>query len=131
MPRLMWIVARSFHGDNAGILLDDGQTIPLLRAILIAWAIQGVIFGAIVSSLASKKRRNPIRYFWIGFFFGLIGLLYAVGVPAITAEQYQEQMAKRQAEREAWKGEIKFSRIVVVVCIVAFVALFMIAGAFR
>ena len=131
MPRLMWIVTWSFRGDNAGILLDNGQTIPLLRAILIAWVVQGVIFGAIVSALASKKRRNPIRYFWAGFFFGLIGLLYAVGVPAITAEQYQEQMAKQQAEREARKGEIKFNRIVVAVCIAAFIALFVVAGAFR
>nr|DAU26012.1 MAG TPA: Cob(I)alamin adenosyltransferase [Caudoviricetes sp.] len=130
MNNLLWIFALG-SGENTAVIFGYNCDVDLLRAIMITWLIQSVVFGLIVSSLARKKRRSPTNYFWVGFFFGLIGLLYTIGVPAITPEQYREQMAKRQAEREARKGEIKFNRIVVAVCIAAFIALFMVAGAFR
>ena len=45
--------------------------------------IFALIFGASAAYLARKNQKNPYTWFFIGFFFGLIGLFFLFFLPKI------------------------------------------------
>lgn len=51
--------------------------------IMIGSLISSIVFGIICSTIASSKNRSAISWFFLGFFFGLIGLICV-----ICAEKY-------------------------------------------
>lgn len=112
MKNLLWIFAFG-SGENTAVIFGYNCDVDLLRAIMIAWLIQSVIFGLIVSSLARKKRRSPTNYFWVGFFFGLIGLIYAAGVPKLSPEEAKVE-EERIAEERKDKRDTKFDTLILI-----------------
>ena len=52
---------------------------------LILWAIvygiAGIIFGAFCGTVASLKGHEKTTWFFAGFFFNIVGLLAAIGLP--------------------------------------------------
>ena len=48
---------------------------------IVVFLLQGVICGALSSHLAASKERSSGAWFALGFFFGPLGLLAAVGLP--------------------------------------------------
>lgn len=49
--------------------------------------ISAVIFGMIAAYLAHRNKKNPYIWFFVGFFFGLIGLFFLFFLPKIKKQQ--------------------------------------------
>ncbi len=60
--------------DNILLLFSSYGLIILIAALL-----PGIIMGIFTAKLASKKGYRG--YFFTGFFFSIIGLIYVVGLP--------------------------------------------------
>lgn len=58
-----------------------GDYMGPVEIAIIALVIHGLIFGFFCQQLADSKGYNPSTAFWIGFFTGIIGLLFMVGMP--------------------------------------------------
>lgn len=58
------------------------QLLPLLIALFVS-LIPAIICGKFCEKLAARKRL-PHRYFWTGFFCGILGLVYIGFLPAET-----------------------------------------------
>lgn len=99
-------------------LVGNGYGIPIMYVIFGIWIIQAMVFGIIVRALAETKRRNTYNYFWLGFFTGLIGLIYTVGVPALNAEEaHAVQVTRAQSSTRTAKINIFITAGVVVATI--------------
>ena len=48
--------------------------------------IQAIVCALAAEHIADTKNRNRLNYFLLGFFLGIIGLLVAIGVPALESE---------------------------------------------
>jgi hypothetical protein len=48
--------------------------------------VYGIVFGALSSTVASKKGHSSGAWFWCGFFFGIFGLIAAAGLPTKSAD---------------------------------------------
>ena len=46
---------------------------------LVVWLVMAIVFGVLTRKLARHK--GYTGYFWTGFFLGLVGLVYVVGLP--------------------------------------------------
>lgn len=91
-------------------LVGNGYGIPIMYVIFGIWLIHAMVFGIIVRALAETKRRNTYNYFWLGFFAGLIGLIYTVGVPALNAEEaHAVQVARAQNSTRTAKINISIT----------------------
>jgi hypothetical protein len=58
------------------------------------FSIYGLTFGTICSVLAKSKNRNPINWYTIGIFFGIIGLIALAVFPKLernVLEHYYQQ----------------------------------------
>lgn len=69
------------------------ETNYTLLYIVIMLAIAGV-FAALCSSLANKKGYHAASYTWLGFFLGIIGMLYVMSLPVKAVEQTATQEPK-------------------------------------
>lgn len=56
--------------------MKDGD--QLLLVLLVVAGGVGVVCGFICSSIAKSKNRDPVSYFMLGLFLGVIGLIIAV-----------------------------------------------------
>jgi uncharacterized membrane protein len=71
------------------------------------WIVLGVIFlhflfGLMVSSIMSDKGyKGTIGYYCLGLFFGILGLLIAIGMPISREEQAERDKAFIQAFLDA------------------------------
>lgn len=125
MGSLAYMVRWELSSGNVDVIID-GYSIPIEYIAIAIWFLQALIFGFIVRSMAENKNRNKYNYFWIGFFFGLIGLIYAAGVPKLTPEEAQANEEKIAAERKN-KRDTKFDLILTacgVVVIIVLIILF-------
>jgi hypothetical protein len=59
--------------------MNDPSLLPAVYVF--ATLFISLIFGMLCISLADKKGYNTYRYFWLGFFLWIIGLLYVIGLP--------------------------------------------------
>lgn len=71
--------------------LDFHAILPVLIGVTAGVLLSAVIFGLITLRLA--KRKGYHGYFWTGFFFGMIGLIYVVGLP-LSDEKRLSDMKK-------------------------------------
>lgn len=74
-----------------------------------------VVFGAITAGVASSKGRNTVGWFFIGFFFGCIGLIIILCLSNVKEEQarwdaqnveqrrLREQLRQEQLKNEAYR----------------------------
>ena len=60
------------------IIFPSGIT---LANMIIIFLIDGIICGCVSCYLAGLKDYSPTAWFFIGFFFGIFGLITAVGLP--------------------------------------------------
>ncbi len=72
--------------------------------ILLGWLAQALLFGVLAYKLADKKAYFR-QYFWIGFFLGVIGLLYVGFLPMGDTAAYEkarllDQDIQQQDEEE-------------------------------
>ena len=84
---------------------DDGSLI-LVRLIFMA------VFGAITAAIASSKGRNTVGWFFLGFFFGCIGLIIILCLSNLTEEQakwtaqdIEQRRLREQLRQEQLKNE--------------------------
>jgi len=65
------------------------------------------VFGIITATIGSKKGRNAVGWFFVGFFTGLIGLIISLVVSDLAAERsrHEEAMRDRRRLREQLKQE--------------------------
>jgi hypothetical protein len=70
---------------------DIQAMLPVLIGAAAGLLLNAVIFGLITMRLA--KRKGYHGYFWTGFFFGMIGLIYVVGLP-LSDEKRLSDMKK-------------------------------------
>ena len=105
-------------------LVGNGYGIPIMYVIFGIWLIHAMVFGIIVRALAETKRRNTYNYFWLGFFAGLIGLIYTVGVPTLSAEEaHAVQVARAQNSTRTAKINISITAGAVVATILYVLAI--------
>lgn len=57
------------------------MTILQLLNVFLFW----IFFGFLASFLAKRKKRNPLTWFLIGLFFGVIGVVVAFLLPALPS----------------------------------------------
>ena len=48
--------------------------------------------GKLCSDIADTKGHCESKYFWYGFFFGIIGLLIVIGINDLKAEKQRERI---------------------------------------
>ena len=121
MGSLAYVIQWNLSNDNVDVIIG-GHSFPAKYVVITIWLIQAIVFGFIVQSMGENKNRNPYNYFWIGFFFGLIGLIYAAGVPKLTPEEAQANEEKIAAERKD-KRDTKFDAIILIGGIIALIVL--------
>ena len=121
MGNLAYMVRWELSSGKVDVIID-GYSIPIEYIAIAIWFLQALIFGFIVRSMGENKNRNKYNYFWIGFFFGLIGLIYAAGVPKLTPEEAQANEEKIAAERKD-KRDTKFDAIILICGIIALIVL--------
>jgi hypothetical protein len=51
--------------------------------------IQAFVFGFFTQALATSKGHTAGKFFWIGFFFSFLGLLFVMGIPTVATEKRQ------------------------------------------
>ena len=68
------------------------------------------IFGIFCSYIASQKNRNPIVWFFLGFFFSLIALIAIGVVPSQAAKKHNAGLRKCPSCAEEVKREAKVCR---------------------
>ena len=121
MGSLAYVIQWNLSNDNVDVIIG-GHSFPAKYVVITIWLVQAIVFGFIVQSMGENKNRNPYNYFWIGFFFGLIGLIYAAGVPKLTPEEAQASEEKIAAERKD-KRDTKFDAIILICGIIALIVL--------
>ena len=67
---------------------DSNNVWIIILVIVIA---QGFVFGIASGFIAKTKNRDPGGYFALGFFFGIIGLLVAIGVPKLEERENESE----------------------------------------
>ena len=77
----------------------------LLAVYIFAALVTAVTFGMLCISLADKKGYNTYRYFWLGFFLLIVGLIYVVGLP--VDEEGRTRLKKKSVEPPAVVPEEK------------------------
>ena len=67
-----------FQGISGGTTITSGQIVIFSLLFIL---VNGIICGCFACYLAMLKDYSPKAWFFIGFFFGIIGLITAVGLP--------------------------------------------------
>ena len=57
---------------------------------LVVWLVMGIVFGTLTRKLARHK--GYTGYFWTGFFLGVVGLIYVVGLPDRSQAAFRTQL---------------------------------------
>ncbi|MCA9003280.1 MAG: DUF4339 domain-containing protein, partial [Planctomycetes bacterium] len=57
------------------------------------------IFGLICAAIANSRGRSPVGWFFIGFFFGCLGLIVLFVIQDLKAEAMKEERRNRQFSR--------------------------------
>lgn len=57
--------------------------------IVVSILLYAIVFGIACSYLGKSKNRDPVSYFFLGFFLGIIGLIVAAGVPRLEETRGQ------------------------------------------
>lgn len=112
MANLAYVIQWNLSNDNVDVIIG-GHSFPAKYVVITIWLIQAIVFGFIVQSMGENKNRNPYNYFWIGFFFGLIGLIYAAGVPKLSPEEAKVE-EERIAEERKDKRDTKFDTLILI-----------------
>ena len=121
MGSLAYVIQWNLSNDNVDVIIG-GHSFPAKYVVITIWLIQAIVFGFIVQSMGENKNRNPYNYFWIGFFFGLIGLIYAAGVPKLSPEEAKVE-EERIAEERKDKRDTKFDTLILIGGIIALIVL--------
>lgn len=112
MENLAYVIQWNLSNDNVDVIIG-GHSFPAKYVVITIWLIQAIVFGFIVQSMGENKNRNPYNYYWIGFFFGLIGLIYAAGVPKLSPEEAKAE-EERIAEERKDKRDTKFDTLILI-----------------
>lgn len=67
---------------------------------IVGGILTGLLFGGGAGAIASAKGRSFFGYFLLGFFFSLVGLLIAIGMPSLIAPAGAAFSSQREAEKE-------------------------------
>ena len=67
--------------------------IAAIMVLILVLLITAIIMGVLCRKLARHK--GYTGYFWMGFFLGMIGLIYVVGLPDLNARKDMRAMMKR------------------------------------
>jgi hypothetical protein len=85
--------------------MNDGEEL-VIRLIVMA------VFGGITAAVASSKGRNTVGWFFIGFFFGCIGLIIILCLSNVREEQakwdaqaVEQRRLREQLRQEQMKNE--------------------------
>lgn len=73
----------------------------------VLWLFVSLICGAIAAAIASSKGRHGVGWFFIGFFFGLIGIIIALVLSDLKQEKrrFDEITADRRRLKEQLRQE--------------------------
>ena len=58
-----------------------------MSGFAVGFILSGLRFGLGAGAIAQAKNRSFLGYFLLGFFFSLVGLLIAIGMPSLSPEQ--------------------------------------------
>ena len=72
----------------------------ILLGILLVFGVN-ILFGALMNSAAHKKGHTGSGVFWLVFFFGIFGMLYAIALPDLVAQRQREDLLAILLEKGA------------------------------
>ena len=87
------------------------SVVGTVAGLLVIALIGQIIFGIFCKKLAGRK--GYTGYFWTGFFFGMIGLIYVVGLPDLNIRKDMRAVMKRMvgvSDRVAELEQREFNR---------------------
>ena len=64
--------------------LDVEGLFPIIFLLVI---FNFIVFGYLCSDLSKNKGYDSTKYFWIGAFFGVVGLIYVIGLSNLKIEK--------------------------------------------
>src|SRR5205823_6354128 len=73
------------------------------------YLIFGLIMGGAVAAIAHGKGRSPIGWFFIGFFFPLIGLIIVLVISNVNQEKYLR--ARQDEDNRRLREQLRQERI--------------------
>jgi len=83
--------------DAAAMEAAAGSVIAMMLSsvmlIVFILLFNRIVFGIFCKKLAGRKGYKG--YFWTGFFFGLIGLIYVIGLPDMNIRKDMRAVMKR------------------------------------
>jgi hypothetical protein len=62
-----------------------------MDSLVVGFIMSGLLFGTGAGAIASAKNRSFVGYFLLGFFFSLVGLLIAIGMPSLQVDASSDQ----------------------------------------
>src|SRR5688572_29235927 len=73
------------------------------------YLVFGLIMGGAVAAIAHGKGRSPLGWFFVGFFFGIIGLIVVLVVSNVNQEKYLR--ARQDEENRRLREQLRQERI--------------------
>lgn len=62
-----------------------------MEIFVVAFVLSGLLFGFGAGAIANAKNRSFLGYFLLGFFFTLVGLLIAMGMPSLPTAPVEQR----------------------------------------
>lgn len=63
----------------------------ILLGLLLLFGVN-ILFGVLMNNVAHKKGHTGSGVFWLVFFFGIFGVLYAIALPDLVAQRQREDL---------------------------------------
>src|SRR3954467_1553414 len=73
------------------------------------YLVFGLIMGGAVAAIANSKGRSPVGWFFVGFFFGIIGLIVVLVSSNLNQEKYAR--ARQDEENRRLREQLRQERI--------------------
>jgi len=73
------------------------------------YLVFGLIMGAAVAAIAHNKGRSPVGWFFVGFFFGVIGLIVVLVSSNLNQEKYLR--ARQDEENRRLREQLRQERV--------------------
>jgi len=89
---------QAYSGADYGTVMNAFEGIAIVGVAVTALVVLVLLITPIIMGILCKKlakHKGYTGYFWTGFFLGVIGLIYVVGLPDLNLKKDMRAVMKR------------------------------------